>query len=1050
MGQIYSPTGPQVELRGPGVSAGFNPVQAVDQSQNTLRETLRAIEQSNNAAQVQFQNQRGTLEGLSQFSKTLTGFLADTAQQKITEDYNLGIADVLNGDLTPTPNALLNFNQQAAVLDNAAAGTIAEANNLAPTNPGLGETIVNQSPAVSGWRAKGRAVGKAQAAASNAAFILGEYLKSDVQVPIPDGQGGTKIVTPRTVQDSLELQAVWQVGLQQYIKAAGLEGLNPLVIAEHVTPTISRLKAQLLGSRVEEIRNVRENNERNELRANIGQKFTGLIDPTLGPQMVAEDLKKAYVIEGGDWSKANALVAESYLSQITGLSGAQPEQAQNLLESFGGQLINPDKPELGTFAQRFPEEFLEASKRIANAGQEVAQGEEKAALDEIRTIENIFNGSAETENLQQSQQAYDAAEQGLMKFTDRYPEAVEALNRVRQKGRNYNALNQKRIMDAVANGSIKSRSELAVLENNGYITRETAQAAGASLPDDDSQEVVKGLRARTEAIIRNQLRTVINSEGGNFESFKDETLPLVAQLTDELQESALAKLQEVRAAGGTIGSAQLQTFIQKQAVDALKTDRFRPTVKNGRLQMPAVSTGLPAVIKYSRGPSGKNLSLQILSKLPPVVSVDRDTLLSEDKIQANIDALNNGGQPSADLVAIAKSGNVSPQAALIKQAQKYGIPYTPTSQNVAAQRYAENQRLDPSAAAILANPRASAAQRIRATTRLAQARIRATRSQQQLPGGAGKALEDLKAALIPAEGGGQAYNGANRGTAGDTPGGVPNLSNMTVGQVKRLYQQGYNALGAYQFTGPTFNVVAAAAGIPDSAKFDKATQDRMFEAVLFGGANNRTRLSRYLNGQSNDLRGAVEDFSNEWAAARNMSGGSRYTGTAGNRPSLTVTEFLRNIRKERMSQMGKSVDMTSRNVQSINFENSAGQPGFDLWFADKQFGAVLPGRVKEVSQEPGYGNYVVVESIDPLTGNPVDVLYGHLDQVYYKPGDRISAGTAIGKQGGTGNVRSADGTIASVDFFAPAPKGSKSMTRYKNFDRLRRELARRIQTGSLR
>ena len=1049
MGQIYSPTGPQVELGGPGVSAGFNPVQAVDPSQATLRETMRAIDQSNNAAQLQFQNQRGTLEDLSKFSNTLFKVLENTAQEKINEEFNLGIADVLNGDLTPTQSALQNFNEQSAVIDSAAAGTVAEANNLATTNPGLGETIVNRSPAVSGWRAKGRAVGKAQAAAANAAFILGEYLKSDVPVQIPDGQGGIKTVTPRTVQDSLELQAVWQSGIQQYIKAAGLEGLNPLVIAEHVTPTITRLKSSLLGSRIEEIRGVRENNERNELKANVGQKFTGLIDPTQAAAMVAEDLRKAYVIEGGDWSKANALVADSYLGQITSLSGSQPEQAQNLLEAFGGQLINPDKPELGTFAQRFPEEFAEATKRIGNAGQELAQAEEKVALGEIQTIENIFNSSSETENLQQSQQAYDAAEQGLMKFTDRYPEAVEALARIRQKGRNYNALNQKRIADAVANGSIKSKAELAVLQNQGYITNETAQAAGASLPDDDSQEVVKGLRARTEAIIRNQLRELIKFQGGDFENFKDETLPLVGQLTDELQEAALAKLQEVRASGGTIGSAQLQSFIQKQAVDALKTDRFKPTVVNGRLKLPSVSTGLPTVVKYSRGPSGKNLSLQILSKLPPVVSAARDTLLTKDKVQANIEALNNGGQPSADLVAIAKSGNVSPQAALIKQAQTYGISYSPTSQNVAAQRFAENQRLDPSAAAILANPRSTAAQRIRATTRLAQSRLRAT-SRQQQTGGAGKALEELKAALIPAEGGGQAYNGANRGTAGDTPGGVPNLSTMTVGQVKRLYQQGYNALGAYQFTGPTFNVVAAAAGIPDSAKFDKATQDRMFEAVLFGGANSRTRLSRYLNGQSNDLRGAVEDFSNEWAAARNMTGGSRYSGTAGNRPSLTVTEFLRNIRKERMSQVGKPVDMTSRNIQSINFEDSTGQPGFDLWFADKQFGAVLPGRVKDVSQEPGYGNYVVVESTDPATGERVDVLYAHLDQIYFKPGDRISAGTAIGKQGGTGNVRSSDGTIASVDFLAPATRGSKSMTRYRNFDRLRRELARRIQSGTLR
>jgi hypothetical protein len=124
---------------------------------------------------------------------------------------------------------------------------------------------------------------------------------------------------------------------------------------------------------------------------------------------------------------------------------------------------------------------------------------------------------------------------------------------------------------------------------------------------------------------------------------------------------------------------------------------------------------------------------------------------------------------------------------------------------------------------------------------------------------------------------------------------------------------------------------------------------------------------------------------------------------------------------------------------SVNFESSGGQPGVDLYFESKRFPAVLPGVVKDVSQEPGYGNYVVIESTDPSTGEKVDVLYGHLaDGVSLRPGQSISAGDIIGTQGGTGNVRSADGTIASIDFLAPAPRGSKSMTPYRNYDNLRR------------
>jgi hypothetical protein len=123
-----------------------------------------------------------------------------------------------------------------------------------------------------------------------------------------------------------------------------------------------------------------------------------------------------------------------------------------------------------------------------------------------------------------------------------------------------------------------------------------------------------------------------------------------------------------------------------------------------------------------------------------------------------------------------------------------------------------------------------------------------------------------------------------------------------------------------------------------------------------------------------------------------------------------------------------------------------GQPGVDLYFESKRFPAVLSGVVKDVSREPGYGNYVVIESVDPNTGDKVDVLYGHLaDGVSLKPGQSISAGDIIGTQGGTGNVRSVDGTIASIDFLAPAPRGSKSMKPYRNFDNLRRFIVSQMQ-----
>jgi hypothetical protein len=136
-------------------------------------------------------------------------------------------------------------------------------------------------------------------------------------------------------------------------------------------------------------------------------------------------------------------------------------------------------------------------------------------------------------------------------------------------------------------------------------------------------------------------------------------------------------------------------------------------------------------------------------------------------------------------------------------------------------------------------------------------------------------------------------------------------------------------------------------------------------------------------------------------------------------------------------------------VSSVTFDT--GQPGIDVFFEDHNFPAVLPGMVKDIGYQvnangSGYGHYLVIESIDPDTGEPVDVLYGHLPS---KPtqsrGQSIALGEIIGKQGGTGSVQSYDGTIASIDFLAPAPPGSGSMTPYRNYDSLRRNIASQFQ-----
>ncbi len=129
------------------------------------------------------------------------------------------------------------------------------------------------------------------------------------------------------------------------------------------------------------------------------------------------------------------------------------------------------------------------------------------------------------------------------------------------------------------------------------------------------------------------------------------------------------------------------------------------------------------------------------------------------------------------------------------------------------------------------------------------------------------------------------------------------------------------------------------------------------------------------------------------------------------------------------------------------------QPGFDVWIPSKRVPALYPGIVKDVRTQynadgSGYGNFVVIESTNPLTGQKFDVLVSHLaERTPLREGQRVAPGQIIGTQGGTGSVRSVDGTITSYDFLAVAPKGSGSMKPADNLDELRNDAINRLQGG---
>jgi hypothetical protein len=902
MASIYESPGQQVALTGPQTSPSFQPGTAYDPSQMMLRQSEQ------------------DLRAFSNFSESLTKFINDKAREKNQQDMNLGIADILNGELTMKPDQMAQYQQQTQLLEQAADNEVAASTQLAETNPAMGETYRQQNPAIRGWRAYGQAVGKAQMAASQAESLFGTFLRdTKEQITIRQPDGSLKQFSPAEAENEPELMAAYSVGLQNFMQSTGITNLNPAILVEHLTPTMLRVRAKVLGERMGEITRARQAGEREAINISVGQNLEGLRNPESAQAILSGLLISAKQTFNGNWAQGNQFVNDAILSKLVAKGQGDPAMANTILDSYGSLLVNPSKPELGTIYNRYAEEIEKTRSIIKGSAKEKAVEEEAVIKDEIETIVNTFRSASETGNLAQSQQAFDAAEQELGKLTGKYPEATEALSRIRQIGRNYNSLTEENVVQAVARGSIKSRTELQLLAANGYISADTANKLAEQLPEDDSSEMVKTLRPRLEAFVRNELRAKFKSSGADFDSFKDQTLPLVGALTDELMEAGLTKMLELKAGGKTTGTAQLQSLLEKQALDALKTERFKPQEakdKNGKVIpgkfiLPTPGVGLPSVVPYSTGPNGRDYSRQIINRLPPVVSAKRDVLLDADKVQANIDALNNGGQPSADLVTVAKASGLSVREVLSQQAQKNGLTYTVGSADTAAKKFQENSKLDPSAAQILANPRSTAAQRIRATARLAEAKRRTQQQQNPVISSLGSNDYGGLAALISSGEGG--FNSVNRGTAGDTPSGM-NLTSMRIGDVQKLQakfnatngREGVFAVGFAQWVSDgQLDMAVKAAGLGPNDKMTPENQLKMFWGYILN-SNKRPALRDYLLGKNNDLLKAHREMSLEWAAVAGPSGKGAYDGdSAGNMASLGTRRVQQSLREARKQISGR-------------------------------------------------------------------------------------------------------------------------------------------------
>jgi murein DD-endopeptidase MepM/ murein hydrolase activator NlpD len=845
MASIYESQGPQVALAAPSASPNFQAAQAYDRSDLMLRQSER------------------DLNAFSQFSSTLSGFIQDSAKKKAENDKNLGIADWLNGDITPNEGLINKYQGQTKLLEAANDADYQVINGVKQVNPGLAESIYKKSPAVSGWRAYGRAIGAAMQASGQAEGAFADFLKSNTPVTITLGDGTQKTFTPATASTNEELAAAWNVGMQKFIKDTDIGNINPVILSEYLTPVITRLRPQLLGRRMEEIITTRIANEKDDLTTEAALSAAALAkDPALMQSTITRINKRFIELNGGRRTQGNDDTHEAMKNAIRIAAGKDLKEASALFLNYRTSLVNPDKPELGTWGDRFEmtdiTEFLKQTTAAGKAATEAASEE---------TAENMFKIflSNPSKNYQST---IDALSEELKKNPSQA--LLNAIDKVKQRGPNFDPQREEALVT-----SVRSKAEADALKAIGALSPEAYDRASVRFADDKAAEDMLPSKAAVEQSVRGVIRTSLkDSVGRTEEGFSQNSQLAVSAITGVAMASVKADIASGKIKDPLQASKALKEyiealtpeFVEVKTVNKVSSPVYYASPRTNRLQ------GAVSPIRTSSGQSGTNLIGQALSRIPKTTSAAKSFLLDAEQIELNVDLIGNGGEPTAEVKLLAKTSNVSVPELLRRQAIEQKVPFDANRLKQGSSNFNENAKVDRRLAELLANPRISASQRTQFKVELQR-----KKAQQQLP--------------------------------------------------------------------------------PPSSP---------------------QKLSAFKN-----------------------------------------------------------------QVSSVVYESPSGQPGLDLFFENKQFPAVLNGTVKDVNYEAGYGNYVVVESIDPDTGESVDVLYGHLaSRTPLKIGQQVSAGQLVGTQGGTGNVRSADGTIASIDFLAPAPRGSGSMKPYRYYDKLRRRIAR--------
>jgi hypothetical protein len=713
MASIYESQGQQVALTGPSTSGGFQPQQAYDASNIMLRQS------------------EGDLKSFAQFSETLTGFLTNQAKKKNEADYKLGIAEVINGDTTPSEEDKAEFFADRDGLKAQAQIDEQVADQMEQESIPLANQKRVDSPARTGWRGYGNAVGQAKLASQSAYAVLGELMTSDTPIQFTKPDGTVTSIIPSQIKDPATWNVAWRYNLQQYLTRAKVGNINPMIIAEELTPTIGQVKSQLFATRMAAAKKELQAETLENNNISITQGLQDLAYKEGG--YTSQDLANFWQEQSAAMAMGTGLArGEANSAVIKRLAGTLLASNQTeLLDQFKNVPLLADQPNGITLGEYYAEEFFAASQGIVarnDAAEARLNKENQQSVDDL-----LDERTRALLNTPGDATAINAATREQLARLDREGNkaALKAISALDAADAAYNPSNFPRILKELrANPDKYNPADFDRFLREGIINAEEHSKITKQFGKDDVSVKTKpfqsGWKKQIAATIQqmNANRGVLNESSSSFGNAIDVGLiELNAKVNRYLIDNPNASPQEIA------------NFAQN-AMEGMVTDKrflFEPDPKTGQLVQVHSFTGGSSVIPHYK-PDGTNQLSRDLTKIPNPINLKQlnpkptiDRILTREELQAAKERLQSGQQPTARVLSGMQATGLSTDQLLRAQSRAYGLPSSDLDSSKASKAARERFLYAPAAAAILANPNASSIQRIRAWGDIASAKQRAQR-----------------------------------------------------------------------------------------------------------------------------------------------------------------------------------------------------------------------------------------------------------------------------------------------------------------------------------